>query len=421
MLDIELFRSSPETVRKDLRKRGLDTARADEIITLDAEWRKALQTAEELKRLRNTVTKEVAEAKKAGKGSDAKIAEMRKVSDDIAKQDKAIEIKKQERDSKLMRMPNLLHESVPVGKDSSENAEVRKWGKPKARDLPPHGELMEKLGLADFKSAGKIAGAGFYYLKGELAILDHALQRLAIDSLAEKGFTLVLPPFMMNRKAYEGVTDLGDFESVMYKIEGEDLYLIATSEHPIGGMLMDEVVDEASLPLKLAGVSACFRKEIGAHGVDTKGLFRVHQFNKVEQFVFCKPEQSAEWHERIIANAEDIFQQLELPYRIVNICTGDIGTVAAKKYDLEVWSPRQNKYTEAVSGSNCTDYQARRLNIKYGKHGGDKALVHTLNSTACATGRAMVALIENNYEDGVISLPKALWPYMNGRKEIGRT
>jgi seryl-tRNA synthetase len=419
MLDIKLFRETPDVVRKDREKRGIDVGVVDEIIALDQEWRNALAKAEEFKHKKNSLSQEVATLKKAGKDASSKISDMSSVSKGIDENDRKANEAKEKRDAMLMRSPNILHESVPVGKDDSENAEVRTWGKPVARELPPHGEILEKLGFADFDRAGKAAGAGFYYLKGDFAILDYALQRFAIDKLAEKGFTLIEPPFMMNRKAYEGVTDLGDFESVMYKIDKEDLYLIATSEHPIGAMLMNDVLDEAELPLKFIGVSTCFRKEIGSHGVDTRGIFRVHQFNKVEQFVFCKPEESWKHHDAIVANAEEIFRDLELPYHVVNICTGDIGTVAAKKFDIEVWSPRQKKYTEVVSASNCTDYQARRLNIKYGKRGGEKQLVHTLNSTAIATSRALVAIVENFYEDGVIKLPKAIRPYMNGKKEIG--
>lgn len=419
MLDIELFRKTPEIVRENMKKRKESDAIVDDIIRADAEWRQALHKAEELKRLRNIATKEVAMAKKSGKDLPNKIAEMRKINREIIEQEKIITEKKNERDALLMRVPNLLHESVPYGKDENENQEVRKWGEPKQNNLPPHGELLEMMGYANFKDAAKMAGTGFYYLMGDLALLDHALQRLAIDVLIENGFTLVYPPYMMNRKAYEGVTDLNDFESVMYKIEDEDLYLIATSEHPICAMFMDKVIDEKLLPIKLVGVSTCFRKEIGSHGVDTKGIFRVHQFNKIEQFIVCRPEESWEWHERLLANAEEIFQRLELPYRVVNTCTGDIGIVAAKKYDIEAWSPRQGRYVEVVSCSNCTDYQARRLNIKYGNYGGKKQLVHTLNSTAIATSRAIVALVENNYEDGVISIPKALRPYMNGRASIG--
>jgi len=249
------------------------------------------------------------------------------------------------------------------------------------------------------------------------------LQRFAIDNLVKKGFILVEPPLMLRRKPYEGVTDLGDFETMMYKVEGdkeEDLYLIATSEHPIGAMLMNKVLDSEEMPLKYCGVSACFRKEIGSHGIDEKGLFRVHQFNKIEQFIFCKPEDSWEFHEELIKNAEELFKKLKLPYRVVAICTGDIGIVAAKKYDLEVWMPREKAYKEAVSCSNCTAYQAVRLNIKYNDKG-SKEFIHTLNSTAIATGRALRAIIENyQQKDGSIKVPAVLVPYMNGVKVIGK-
>jgi len=285
--------------------------------------------------------------------------------------------------------------------------------------VQPHGELIEKLELADFDKAAKISGTGFVFLKGQLAVLDIALQRFAIDFLAGKGYTLVEPPFIMNYEAYKGVTDLHDFEEVMYKIDGENSYLIATSEHPIAAMHMDDVLAEETLPIRYCGVSTNFRREVGRHGVDTRGLFRMHQFNKVEQFVFCKPDESAKIHEELIKNCEELHKKLELPYRIVNVCTGDIGTVAAKKYDLEAWSPRQEKYIELASCSNCTDYQARRLNVRYGKYGGDKALVHTLNSTAIATSRTMLAIIENFQTDkGTVKIPKALVPF-TGFKELG--
>jgi seryl-tRNA synthetase len=258
----------------------------------------------------------------------------------------------------------------------------------------------------------------FSFLKDKIALLDFALQKYAIDKLVKKGYILVEPPFMVRRGPYEGVTDLADFENVMYKIEDDDLYLIATSEHAIGAMHMNETFDADKLPLKYVGISACFRREIGSHGLDTRGLFRVHQFNKIEQFIFCKPSDSWKFHEELLKNAEEIFKALELPYRVVNICTGDIGIVAAKKYDLEVWMPREEKYREVVSCSNCTGYQATRLNIRY-KKGNEKEYLHTLNSTAIATSRAIRAIIENNQQkDGTVKVPKVLVPYMNGVKEI---
>jgi len=296
--------------------------------------------------------------------------------------------------------------------------EIKRVGTPRDFDfeIRNHGQLATDMGWADFERATKISGAGFYFLKGSLVLLDLALQRYALDLLAKKGYIPVIPPYMINRASYEGVTDLGDFEKVMYKIDGNDAYLIATSEHPIGAMYQDEIFEEKDLPLRLAGISPCFRREIGAHGLDTKGLFRVHQFTKVEQFVFCKPEDSWKIHEELLANAEEIFQNLGLPYHVVNICTGDIGNVAAKKYDIEVWMPREKAYKEVVSCSNCTSYQAVRLNIKVRDKSEFelKQHIHTLNSTAIATSRVMRAILENFQEaDGRVMVPPVLRPYMN--------
>jgi seryl-tRNA synthetase len=320
-----------------------------------------------------------------------------------------------------MRLPNILHDSVPVGKDDSENVEIKRLGIPRAVDfeIKNHGQLAAENNWADFERATKISGAGFYFLKGSLVLLDLALQRYALDLLEKKGFTPVIPPYMINRSSYEGVTDLGDFEKVMYKIDGDDAYLIATSEHPIGAMYQGEIFEERDLPLRLAGISPCFRREIGAHGLDTKGLFRVHQFTKVEQFVFCKPEDSWTIHEELLANAEELFSGLGLPYRVVNICTGDIGTVAAKKYDIEVWMPRETAYKEVVSCSNCTAYQAVRLNIRVRdkKDFESKQHIHTLNSTAVATSRVIRAILENNQQaNGSVEVPEVLRPYMNDRE-----
>jgi seryl-tRNA synthetase len=273
----------------------------------------------------------------------------------------------------------------------------------------------------DIERAGKTAGARFFYLKREGALLDMALMSFAIDEMMKKGYEPIQPPFMMRREAYEGVTALSDFEDVLYKIENEDLYLIATSEHPIAAMRMNETFLAEQLPFRVAGLSPCFRKEAGAHGKDTRGIFRTHQFNKVEQFIFCKPEDSWKLHEELIRNAEDLAQKLGLPYRVVNVCTGDIGTVAAKKYDIEAWMPAQNAYRELGSCSNCTDYQARRLNVKYREKEGEapKGFVHTLNSTALATGRTIVAILENyQQEDGSVVVPEVLRKYMGGIKKI---
>ena len=272
--------------------------------------------------------------------------------------------------------------------------------------------------MADFERAGKVSGSGFVYVKHDLVMLDFALQFYGLQLLRKNGYIAVSPPLMIRRRPYEGVTDLGDFESVMYKIQDDDLYLIATSEHAIGAMYLDEIIEEQELPMRFAGISPCFRREVGAHGIDTRGFFRLHQFNKIEQFIFCRPEESWDFHEELIANAEEIFQGLELPYRVVSVCTGDIGTVAAKKYDLEVFSPRQEKYIEAVSCSNCTGYQARRLNTRYRRKGGENEFVHTLNSTAIATSRALVGILENNQrEDGSVEVPGVLQE-LTGFKEL---
>jgi seryl-tRNA synthetase len=423
MLDIRLVREDPDRIRKDLAKRRApDKAKIlDAVIEEDKAWRKALSDADALKRRRNEITKDIATAKKAGKATDKLQKEAAGLPQKIAALDQEIDrLAAQVRDG-LLRLPNLLDDSVPVGKDDSENVEVARWGTPRTIDfeLKPHGEVLEALRLADFERARKVAGAGFVYLLGDLVRLDQALLAFALEYMVKQGFTAVFPPFVMRRAAYEGVVDLADFESVMYKIEGEDLYLIATSEHPIGAMFMDEVIDEARLPLTLTGLATQFRREIGAHGVDTKGLFRMHQFNKVEQFVFCRPEDSRAWHEKLRGNGEAIYRALEIPYRVVDVCTGDIGTVAAKKYDIEAWFPRPKAYREVISCSNCTDYQARRLNVRAGKVGGDKFVPHTLNATAMATSRGLVAVLENYQNpDGSVTVPKALRPYLHDQATI---
>ncbi len=426
MLDIRLIRDNPEIVRKNLRKRH-DQEKLkllDELIEKDARWRKNLKELELLRKKRNETTREIAKLKQSKKDASVKklISEMKTISKKIEKKDEEVEKLKERAKWILMRLPNLLHESVPVGKDDKDNVVVKVWGKKPKFDFQPknHLEIAENLGLVDFDRAGKVAGAGFYYLKNELALLDLAIQRFAIDFLMKRGYVFIEPPFMLRRKAYEGVTDLGDFESVMYKIDGEDLFLIATSEHPMAAMYMNEVLDKSELPLKFCGLSPCFRREIGSHGKYTKGLFRVHNFNKVEQFIFCHPDESWKYHEELQKNSEELYQQLGLHYRVVNVCTGDIGSIAAKKYDTEVWMA-DGEFREIGSNSNCTDYQARRLNIRYREKEGQTpaGFVHTLNNTALATSRTMVAILEQyQQKDGSVLVPKVLQPYMNGMKRI---
>jgi seryl-tRNA synthetase len=425
MLDIRFVRAHPEIVKADLRKRN-DTEKAgwvDDLLAKDARSRQLKVETDSLRQRRNTIARDINAAKKAGKDAKDLMAE----AADLPRRIRACDTEQEEVQNAihhyLMRLPNILHDSVPQGKDDTENVEVKRVGSPRTFDfeLKNHGQLAADNNWADFERAAKIAGAGFYFLKGSLVSLDLALQKYALDLLGKKGFTAVIPPYMINRSSYEGVTDLADFEKVMYKIDGDDAYLIATSEHPIGAMYRDEIFEERDLPIRLAGISPCFRREIGAHGLDTKGLFRVHQFTKVEQFVFCKPEDSWAIHEELLANAEELFAGLGLPYHVVNICTGDIGTVAAKKYDIEVWMPRENAYREVVSCSNCTSYQAVRLNIRVRDKADFEAKqhVHTLNSTAVATSRVIRAILENcQQRDGSVEVPGVLRPYMGGREVL---
>jgi seryl-tRNA synthetase len=427
MLDIKLIRENPELVKANLAKRGNPDVLGmlEELITVDKAWRLNLTKLNELRHNRKLVTIEIAKLKKACKEANTEFSK----AEDIDVKIKVIEKQVAEQELKthdfLLRLPNLLDDSVPLGKDSNDNVQVKTWGTIPQFTFPVknHIDLAMNLGQIDMERAGKISGSRFFYLKNEVAMLDMALMSFAIEELSKKGYTPVVPPLLMKREAYEGVTSLGDFEEVLYKVENEDLYLIATSEHPMAAMLMNETLKEQEMPIKLAGMSTCFRKEAGAHGKDTRGIFRTHQFNKIEQFIFCKPEDSAKLHEELLANAEALLQKIGLAYRVVNVCTGDIGTVAAKKYDIEAWMPAQNGYREVVSCSNCTDYQGRRLGIKFREKEGaaPKGVVHTLNSTAIATGRTIVAILENNQlSDGTINIPEALRKYMGNREKIDK-
>lgn len=421
VLDIERFRSSPDVVRDSLQRRDLDPAAVDEVLGLDERWRDRLQALEALRAERNRVAEEIAEVKAEGGDAKARIAEMQEVNARIEELEVEVEEAKTERDRRLWELPNLLHDSVPKGATSEDNETVRRWGDAEPRpDGTSHVDLLAELDVGDIERAARAAGARFFYLKNDLVLMDLALTRFAMDHLVEQGYTPVQPPYMLRREAMEGAVDLSAFEDVLYKVEGEDLYLIATAEHPLAAMHMDEILAEDDLPLRYAGVSPCFRREAGAHGKDTKGIFRVHQFHKVEQFIFAEPEGSWDLHEELLENAEAIYQALGLPYRVVNICTGDLGAVAAKKYDLEAWFPVQGAYREVVSCSNCTDYQARRYGTRTREHPGDPTrIVHTLNATAVATQRTMVAILETyQRDDGSVEVPEVLRPYMGGREAI---
>jgi len=427
MLDIKLIRDNSDLVRANLAKRGNPEAlqMLDDLIVFDKDWRLNLTKLNDLRHARKQITIEIAKLKKSHQEAANEVSKAQLVDQKITLMEKQVAEQEQKIRDCLMRLPNLLDESVPLGKDSNDNIELKTWGAIPQFKFPikNHIDLSLELDLIDMERAGKVSGSRFFYLKNEVAMLDMALMSFAIEELAKKDYIPIIPPYLMKREAYEGVTALDDFADVLYKEENEDLYLIATSEHPMAAMFMNETLKEQDMPIKLAGISTCFRKEAGAHGKDTRGIFRTHQFNKIEQFIFCKPEDSPKLHEELLQNAEDLLQKIGLPYHVVNVCTGDIGTVAAKKYDIEAWMPAQNGYREVVSCSNCTDYQARRLGIKYREKEGaaPKATVHTLNSTAIATGRTIVAILENNQnEDGTINIPEAIRKYMGNREKIVR-
>lgn len=415
MLDINFIRENVNVVRENLRKRQVPEyiVYLDELLKVDELWRGLKAKVDAARSRRNKVSAEINSAKKAGKDASHLIKEAADIPKIIAEAEKQLFELESKQKSLLFKIPNIMHASVPSGKDDTENVVVKSSGAiPKFKFTPvSHVDLIVKNGWADLDRAAKLSGARWYFLKGDLAVLEMALVQYAMDFMRSKKFIPVVPPFMMSRSAYEGVVSLDDFENVMYKVEGEDLYAIATSEHPLTAMYMGEVLDVSELPIKLAGFSTNFRKEAGAHGKDQKGIFRVHQFNKVEQIVFSKPDESWHFHEELLGNAVEFFESLDLPLRVVNVCTGDLGIIAAKKYDVEVWYPVQNSYREVVSCSNCTSYQAVRSNIRY-QDKDERKFVHTLNSTCVATTRALVAIIENfQKEDGSVDVPKVLHKY----------
>lgn len=419
MLDMSMFREHPYVLRADHDKREIPHDNIDEVIRLDEEWRQARYDVDQLRKKRNEAARGIAEAKKSGDSAaaDAILAEVASLGQEIDSLSEKVESCLAERDALRMRVPNILHESVPVGEDDQKNTLHSLHGDKtelgfEARN---HNDLIEMNNWVDLARGAKVTGSRFYFLQGDLARLEMALQSYSANFLMERGYTLVQPPLMMNREAYEGVTDLGDFETVMYGIEPDKYYLIATSEHPLTAMRMDEIIEPSELPIKLVGVSSCFRREVGAHGLSDRGIWRVHQFTKIEQIVICKPDDSWEHHEELLTNAVELWDSLGLHYRVVNICTGDMGTVASKKYDLEAWLPGANAYKEVVSCSNCTDYQANRLRMRYRTAEGNSA-VHTLNSTAVATSRALVAIMEQyQNEDGTVRVPDVLVPHMGGQ------
>ena len=424
MLDIYLFREKHEIIRADHDKRGLPHDKIDQVIHFDKLWLSLQHQTNQLRQKKNTAAKGISEAKKAGDEAKAKeiLSEVASLGKEISVLEQQTEDALTQRDTIRMSIPNILHDAVPQGADESGNTVHSTYGEKPQFDFEPrtHNELITMNKWVDLKRAAKISGSRFYFLKGDLARLELALQTYAVDFIRQRGYTFVQPPVMMNRQAYEGVTDLGDFETVMYGVEPDKYYMIATSEHPLTSMYMGETIPEEQLPLKVVGVSPCFRREVGSHGQSDLGIWRVHQFTKVEQIVIAKPEDSWELHEELLQNCIDLWNELGLHYEVVNICTGDMGTVAARKYDIEAWLPGAAQYKEVVSCSNCTDYQANRLQIKYGQPGhSNQPIVHTLNSTAVATSRALVAIMEQNQlADGSVKIPEVLIPLMGGQATL---
>jgi len=419
MLDMKMIRKNPENIRKMLKDRAVQFD-LDLLLELDKKRREMIISTDELRKKKNEMSIKISEAKKTGSEAVPLIQEMQLVSQELAKLEEVQHETESEYSKLALTIPNVLHKSVPCGDDSA-NKEIRKWGTIPQFDfeVKDHIDISENLNLLELERAAKTAGARFYYLMGDLVKLNQSLIQFGLDFLSEKGYTMSQPPYMINRKAMEGAVILDDFEDVIYKIEDQDLYLIGTSEHAMVSMYADEILDGNSLPARYSAISPCFRKEAGAHGKDQKGIFRVHQFEKIEQFVFSKPEDSWNEHENMIAITEEFFQKLEIPHKVVLLSSGDMGKISAKTYDLEVWMAGQNAYREVVSCSNCLDYQSRRLKIRFrDKTNEDTKYIHTLNSTLIATERTMVAIMENfQTKDGHVNIPNVLQKYM-GKKTI---
>jgi seryl-tRNA synthetase len=423
MLDPRILKEKPEAVREMLKKRNMTDFPIDELIILHRLRGELITKTQMLRRQKNLLSETIASKKKSKQDATFELGEMKQVSallDQTESEATQIEVKFNQL---MMTLPNLLHETVPVGKDEKDNVVVRQNGEIIRPSFNPkdHIDLATTLGLLDLNRAAKVSGARFYFLKNELVKMNQALINFALDFLLERNYTLIQPPYMIRKEPMVGSVILNDFEDVIYKIEDEDLYMIGTSEHAIAGMHMDEILEGIKIPIRYAGFSSCFRKEAGAHGKDMKGIFRVHQFEKVEQFIYCRPEESWREHERMLALSEEFFKQLGIPYRVMLLCSGDMGKISAKTYDIEAWMAGQNAYREIVSCSNCLDYQARRLGIRFrDKTNEETRLVHTLNSTLVATERTMVAILETfQTEKGSVEVPKVLQKYMGGLKEIG--
>ena len=424
MIDIKFLRENPEAVKENIRKKFQDSKLplVDEVIELDKESRKTQQEADDLRANRNKISKEIGGLMKAGKKEEAEAKKAEVAAG--AKKLEELEAKEAQLQEKILKnmmvIPNIIDPTVPIGKDDTENVEITKYGEPVVPDfeIPYHTEIMEKFNGIDLDSARKVAGNGFYYLMGDIARLHSAVISYARDFMINRGFTYCVPPFMIRSNVVTGVMSFAEMDAMMYKIEGEDLYLIGTSEHSMIGKFIDTIIQEEELPKTLTSYSPCFRKEKGAHGLEERGVYRIHQFEKQEMIVVCKPEDSAMWFEKLWQNTVDLFRSMDIPVRTIECCSGDLADLKVKSYDVEAWSPRQKKYFEGGSCSNLGDAQARRLKIRVNGENG-KYFAHTLNNTVVAPPRMLIAFLENNLQaDGSVRIPAVLQPYMGGMTEI---
>ena len=425
MLDIKFVRENPELVKENIKKKFQDSKLllVDEVIALDAEYRAAITEGDGLRAQRNKLSKSIGALMAQGKKDEAEA--VKKQVTEQADRLKELEMREAELQEevrqRMLVIPNMLDPSVPIGRDDSENVEVQRFGEPVVPDfeIPYHTEIMERFGGIDLDSARRVAGNGFYYLLGDIARLHEAVLAYARDFMIEKGFTYVIPPFMMHGSVVQGVMSFPELDAMMYKIEGEDLYLIGTSEHTMIGRFVDQLIPEAQLPLTLTSYSPCFRKEKGAHGLEERGIYRIHQFEKQEMIVLCKPEDSMAWYEKLWRNSVELFRSLDIPVRQLECCSGDLADLKVKSCDIEAWSPRQQKYFEVCSCSNLGDAQSRRLKIRIKGEDGKNYLPHTLNNTCVAPPRMLIAFLENNLRaDGSVRIPEVLRPYMGGKAEL---
>ena len=425
MLDLKFVRENPDIVKENIKKKFQDhkLPLVDEVIELDKKARKAQTDADALRSNRKTISKQIGALMAQGKRDEAEElkAQVNKDAETLAALEAEESRLQEEVKQRMMKIPNIIDPSVPIGKDDSENVEIEKFGEPVVPDfeIPYHTDIMERLNGIDLDSARKVAGSGFYYLMGDIARLQSAVISYARDFMIDRGFTYVIPPFMIRSSVVTGVMSFEEMGEMMYKIEGEDLYLIGTSEHSMIGKFIDTIVDEKTLPQTLTSYSPCFRKEKGSHGIEERGVYRIHQFEKQEMIVVCKPEESKEWFEKLWKNTVDLFRSLDIPVRTLECCSGDLADLKVKSLDVEAWSPRQKKYFEVGSCSNLSDAQARRLKIRVNGEDGKKYFPHTLNNTVVAPPRMLIAFLENNLnEDGSINIPEVLRPYMGGKSVI---